>query len=120
MKTSWLICCVLLLAIAAAAQGNFVYTDDNNSPNTVSAFTVAADGSLTLIPGSPFSTGGNGGGSDVDPQQIRPSPSDPTASSMPRMMAMEPSADFRLMPRRERWLRSRNFRFRQAIPEIFH
>jgi 6-phosphogluconolactonase len=70
MKTSSLICCILLISAAAIAQGNFVYTDDNNSPNTISAFSVANDGSLTLIPGSPFPTGGNGGGSDVDPQEI--------------------------------------------------
>jgi 6-phosphogluconolactonase (cycloisomerase 2 family) len=70
MKIYWLLCCILALAVAAAAQGNFVYTDDSNSPNTVSAFQVGNDGSLTLIPGSPFATGGNGGGSDVDPGQI--------------------------------------------------
>lgn len=70
MKTSSLICCIVLISAAAKAQGNFVYTDDNNSPNTVSAFSVGQNGSLTLIPGSPFSTEGNGGGSDVDPQQI--------------------------------------------------
>lgn len=70
MKISALLCCILALAVAAAAQGSFVYTDDNNSPNTVSAFQVGNDGSLTLISGSPFATGGNGGGSDVDPGQI--------------------------------------------------
>lgn len=70
MKISSLICCILLMSAAAVAQGNWVYTDDNNSPNTVSAFRVAEDGRLTLIPGSPFSTGGNGGGSDVDPEEI--------------------------------------------------
>jgi 6-phosphogluconolactonase (cycloisomerase 2 family) len=70
MKFSWLTGCILFLGIGAFAQSNFVYTNDNNSPNTVSAFQVAENGSLTLIPGSPFFTGGNGGGSDVDPQEI--------------------------------------------------
>lgn len=70
MKTSSLIGCILLMSAAAVAQGNFVYTDNNTSPNTVSAFRVAEDGSLTSIPGSPFFTGGNGGGTDVDPEQI--------------------------------------------------
>ncbi|HKD13479.1 MAG TPA: beta-propeller fold lactonase family protein [Candidatus Angelobacter sp.] len=63
-------CLILLPAAGALAQNNFVYTDDNNRPNTVSAFRVADDGSLTLIAGSPFPTGGNGGGNNVDPQEI--------------------------------------------------
>jgi 6-phosphogluconolactonase (cycloisomerase 2 family) len=61
----------LLFAIGMAAQNkNFVYTDDNNTPNTVSAFQVQSNGHLTLLPDSPFSTAGNGGGSNVDPQEI--------------------------------------------------
>ncbi len=45
------------------AQGNFVYTnDDVLGPNTVSAFSVAANGTLTLLSGSPFATGGSGSG----------------------------------------------------------
>ena len=63
-------CLILLPAAAAVAQSSFVYTDDNNRPNTVSAFRVADNGSLTLIPGSPFPTGGNGGGNNVDPEEI--------------------------------------------------
>ena len=46
------------------AQGNFVYTNDSTFPfggNTVSGFSVASTGELTLLPGSPFSTGGTGG-----------------------------------------------------------
>jgi len=70
MRRLWFLCLILLPAAAAVAQSNFVYTDDNNRPNTVSAFQGADNGSLTLIPGSPFPTGGNGGGSNVDPQQI--------------------------------------------------
>jgi DNA-binding beta-propeller fold protein YncE len=42
---------------------SFVYTNNGSSsfssPNTVSAFSVAADGSLIPVPGSPFLTGGN-------------------------------------------------------------
>jgi hypothetical protein len=60
----------LTLCVGAAAQTNFVYTDDSGFPNTVSAFRVNGDGSLTLIPGSPFPTGGNGGMTDVNPGKI--------------------------------------------------
>jgi DNA-binding beta-propeller fold protein YncE len=45
------------------AQGNFVYTDDDiRGANTVSAFSVASNGALKLVPGSPFLTGGTGNG----------------------------------------------------------
>lgn len=62
--------CVLLMLAAALlphnlhAQGNFVYTNDNQLQNTVSAFSAGPDGSLTPVPGSPFITGGHslGGG----------------------------------------------------------
>jgi hypothetical protein len=42
--------------------GNFVYANNDSFPNTVSAYSVAADGTLTQIPGSPFLTGGDGVG----------------------------------------------------------
>lgn len=57
---------VLVVSGSALAQHQFVYTNDNASPqttgapNTVSAFRVNSDGSLTLLSGSPFATGGNG------------------------------------------------------------
>lgn len=57
-------------SMSVLAQGNFVYTNDNNSPNTVSAFQVSTDGSLTVIPGSPFATGGSGGNSNGFPGKI--------------------------------------------------
>lgn len=41
-----------------------VYINDNTAPvNTVAGFDRHADGSLTMIPGSPFSVGGSGAGS---------------------------------------------------------
>src|SRR5712691_4190446 len=50
-----------LLSGSLRAQGNFVYTnDDITGPNTVSAFSVASNGTLAPISGSPFSTGGIG------------------------------------------------------------
>jgi 6-phosphogluconolactonase (cycloisomerase 2 family) len=51
----------LALPESLTAQGNFVYTNDEIAgPNTVSGFSVASNGTLTLIPGSPFPTGGTG------------------------------------------------------------
>lgn len=71
MKKAYFACPLLLFALAAFAQNNFVYTNDNFSPNTVSAFKVnPSDGTLTLIAGSPFLTGGDGGAHDVGPETI--------------------------------------------------
>ncbi len=43
--------------------GNFLYTNDNpGGPNTVSGYSVAENGSLTPVAGSPFATGGMGEG----------------------------------------------------------
>src|SRR5262245_44706396 len=52
---------MLLLAGSALAQPNFLYVN-NNAPgsNTVTAFSIAANGSLSPLPGSPFATGGAG------------------------------------------------------------
>jgi len=44
----------------ARAQTDFVYVNTNNGLNSVAAFSVAADGVLTPVPGSPFLTGGFG------------------------------------------------------------
>jgi 3-carboxymuconate cyclase len=50
-----------LFSLNANAQPNYVYTNnDPNGPNSVTAFSVAANGALTQVPGSPFLTGGNG------------------------------------------------------------
>jgi len=63
----WFLKFVTIAALALPgtlrAQGNFVYTDDDIfGPNTVSGFSVAANGTLTLLQGSPFSTNGIGSG----------------------------------------------------------
>ena len=71
MKKAYFVCPILLFAMTAFAQNNFVYTNDNFFPNTVSVFKVSpSNGALTLIPGSPFLTGGNGGGNDVNAENI--------------------------------------------------
>jgi 6-phosphogluconolactonase (cycloisomerase 2 family) len=57
---------LLIVSTSSWAQSSFVYTNDNASPqttgapNSVSAFRVNSDGTLSLLPGSPFTTGGNG------------------------------------------------------------
>jgi 6-phosphogluconolactonase (cycloisomerase 2 family) len=77
MKCALLTCFALLLASTAVAQNQFVYTNDNvstginqNPINTVSAFQVGSTGRLTLIAGSPFRTGGAGGGNSINPEEI--------------------------------------------------
>src|SRR5437016_12451583 len=50
-----------LLAASVHAQSTFVYTNNNDIPNTVTAFSVGAGGTLTMV-GSPFPTGGDGTG----------------------------------------------------------
>ncbi len=50
----------IVLIGSVRAQGNFVYTNDNQLVNTVSGFSVAANGTLTPVAGSPFATGGAG------------------------------------------------------------
>ena len=59
---------VLLLGfctLRVMAQGTFVYTNNDRTPNNISAFSAAANGALSPVPGSPFATGGNGGGGSV-------------------------------------------------------
>src|SRR6266513_4119131 len=51
-----------LLAASVHAQSTFVYTNNNESPNTVTAFSLGPGGTLTMVPGSPFLTGGEGSG----------------------------------------------------------
>ena len=51
--------------IAAILLGNvgnaqsFLYRNDDNTPNAVSGYAIATDGSITPVPGSPFPTGGD-------------------------------------------------------------
>ena len=72
---------LLALALAGPAVGSasadspshvdagHVYVDDNTAgTNTIAGFTRAADGSLTALPGSPFSAGGGGFGKGLGSQ----------------------------------------------------
>jgi len=60
IAAAFLLALLLSYTSSALAQGNFVYINDNvfGGPNTVSAYSVGADCTLTPIPGSPFLTGG--------------------------------------------------------------
>ena len=49
---------VLLLPSSAQAQGNYVYVNNQDVSNSISAYSVSASGALTAISGSPFLTGG--------------------------------------------------------------
>src|SRR6516165_4170387 len=53
-----------LCTACLVGQGTFVYSnnDPSGAPNSVSAFSVAANGALSAVPGSPFATGGTGVG----------------------------------------------------------
>jgi len=66
IRSAWLlVVATSLCSVAAApAQRTFIYTNDNATPNTVSAFSVSTSGALSPLAGSPFQTNGNslGGG----------------------------------------------------------
>src|SRR5262245_1254790 len=66
IQFAWLLAVATALCpvAAAPAQRSFIYTNDNATPNTVSAFSVSTSGALLPLPGSPFPTNGNsiGGG----------------------------------------------------------
>jgi 6-phosphogluconolactonase (cycloisomerase 2 family) len=61
-KLTYAFILTVFCALQAMAQGTFVYTNDDRTSNTISAFSSAANGSLTAVAGSPFATGGNGAG----------------------------------------------------------
>jgi 6-phosphogluconolactonase (cycloisomerase 2 family) len=51
-----------LFSISALAQGRFVYTNnDRTNNNSITGFTVKADGRLEILPGMPVQTGDGGG-----------------------------------------------------------
>jgi 6-phosphogluconolactonase (cycloisomerase 2 family) len=58
--TVLLLALVVVLPMHAQAQGNYVYVNNQEAANTVSAYSVSPAGSLTQLAGSPFSTGGVG------------------------------------------------------------
>jgi 6-phosphogluconolactonase len=61
-KTMQVVLLAVFCNVFVMAQGTFVYTNNDRSPNSISAFSAAATGALSPVPGSPFLTGGNGAG----------------------------------------------------------
>jgi hypothetical protein len=65
MQMRWLLQSVLVVTFLTViptyvcAQREFAYTNDSEvyGPNTVTGFSIATDGTLRIIPGSPFPTG---------------------------------------------------------------
>ncbi len=60
LSTVLLLALIAVLPMHAQAQGNYVYVNNQEAVNTVSAYSVSPAGSLTQLAGSPFSTGGVG------------------------------------------------------------
>src|SRR5438132_946311 len=61
-KATQVVFLVMFCAACLMGQGTFVYTNNDRTPNSISAFSAAASGGLSPVPGSPFATGGNGAG----------------------------------------------------------
>lgn len=52
---------LVLFSVSVEAQGNFVYANnDTFGSNSVSAFSISANGALNEVAASPFATGGTG------------------------------------------------------------
>jgi 6-phosphogluconolactonase (cycloisomerase 2 family) len=62
--------CLLFLAVGASAQKRFVYVNTQTQPNTINAFEINTDGSLTPLASSPFSTGGVGAEGPIESMAI--------------------------------------------------
>src|SRR5215469_8876618 len=62
MKAITLFLLMVACSICVLAQSSFVYTNNDRSPNSISAFSAGANGTLIPVSGSPFLTGGNGAG----------------------------------------------------------
>ncbi len=50
----------VILPLSLHAQSNFVYVNNQSAANSISAFSVASNGALSPLTGSPFLTGGHG------------------------------------------------------------
>lgn len=68
---------LLFLAVSASAQKRFVYLNNQSQPNTVTAFEVNSNGTLTQLTNSPFSTGGMGAEGPIESMAIVPTMSGP-------------------------------------------
>jgi len=62
--------CLLFLVVEASAQKRFVYVNNQTQPNTINAFEINTDGSLTPLVNSPFATGGVGAEGPIESMAI--------------------------------------------------
>lgn len=62
----------LLLGAGAGAENRFVYVNNQNQPNTITAFRINGNGSLTQLAASPFLTGGVGAEGPLESMAIVP------------------------------------------------
>ncbi len=62
--------CLLFLAVGASAQKRFVYVNNQTQPNTINAFEIKSNGSLTPLANSPFSTGGVGAEGPIESMAV--------------------------------------------------
>jgi 6-phosphogluconolactonase (cycloisomerase 2 family) len=69
MKFFCLVCLAMVTTLASAAD-RYVYVNNQNQPNTITAFQVNANGSLTQLDGSPFITGGVGAEGPIESMAI--------------------------------------------------
>ena len=60
MTKSYLLTLLPLALCATVPAATFVYVNNDTAPNSVSAYSVASNGALTELSGSPFPTGGAG------------------------------------------------------------
>jgi 6-phosphogluconolactonase (cycloisomerase 2 family) len=66
--------CLLLLTLGASAQKRFVYLNNQNQPNNITAWVIDnSNGTLTALAGSPFNTGGQGYQGPIESMAIAPS-----------------------------------------------
>ena len=59
--SAWSLAVLALLPVGLAAQG-FIYTNNDTTPNSISAYYFALNGSQSPVSGQPFATGGDGSG----------------------------------------------------------
>lgn len=62
---AFVVACLFSLVAYASAENRFVYVNNQSAPNTITAYRINFDGSLTQLTNSPFATGGTGGGGAV-------------------------------------------------------
>src|SRR5579859_1638296 len=60
MTKAYLLALLPLALCATVPAATFVYVNNDTAPNSVSAYSVASNGALTELSGSPFPTGGAG------------------------------------------------------------